>query len=135
MTDELYNPAIAMELVFICFVSAGVCASACGREPHAGTENAAESGLLKTALLLIPLTLIGMVLFFAAGMAAGRLHGVLPMILAQTVPVGLSALVEYRLAGRFALKKTKRILAALLMLLLYIAETVLLIWFGSGMTT
>ena len=98
-------------------------------------ENAAESGLLKTALLLIPLTLIGMVLFFAAGMAAGRLHGVLPMILAQTVPVGLSALAEYRLAGRFALKKTKRILAALLMLLLYLAETALSISIGNGMTT
>ena len=90
---------------------------------------------MKTALLLIPLTLVGMVLFFAAGMAAGRLHSQILMILAQTVPVELSALVEYKLAGRFALKKKKRILAALLMLLLYLAETALYIYIGSGMTT
>lgn len=98
-------------------------------------ENAGERGLLKTGLLLIPLTLVGMVLFFAAGMAAGRLQSQLLLILAQTVPVGLSALAEYKLAGLFALKKKKRILAALLMFLLYMAETVLLIWIGSGMTT
>lgn len=98
-------------------------------------ENVGQSGLLKTGLLLIPLTLVGMVLFIAAGIAAYRLHSQLLMILVQTVVVGLSALAEYRLAGRFALTKKKRILAALLMLLLYLAETALSISIGSGMTT
>ena len=57
------------------------------------------------------------------------------MILAQIVVVGVSALVEYKIAGAFALKKNKRILAVLLMFLLYVVELVLVIDIGSGMTT
>ena len=98
-------------------------------------EDTVEGGLLKACLPVVPLTLIGMVLFIAAGLAAGRMQGRLLMILAQTVAVGLSVLAGYRLAGLAALKKKKRIAAVMLMLLLYIVWTVLFICIGSGMTT
>ena len=98
-------------------------------------EDAGEGGLLKTCLLLVPLTLVGMVLFIAAGIAAGRLQGRFLAAITQTVAVGLSVLAGYRLGGLAALKKKKRIAAVMLMLLLYIVWTVLFIYIGSGMTT
>ena len=98
-------------------------------------ENAEKSGLLKIGLLLVPLTLVGMVLFFVSGMAAGRLHSELFTILAQTVVVGLSVLAEYKFADVSSITKKKRILAVFLMFLLYLIGTVLFIYIASGMTT
>lgn len=102
-------------------------------------ENASKGGLLKTGLLIVPLTLVGMVLFVGAGILVYRMMGTssseLPLILAQIVVVGLSALVEYKITGTFALNKKKRIHAVLLMFLLYMVELVLFIYIGSGMTT
>ena len=97
-------------------------------------ENEEISGLLKICLLLVPLTLVGMVLFFVSGMATSRLHSMLP-ILVQTVAVGLSVFAGYKFAGVSRLKKKKRILAVIFMFFLYIIETVLFIYIASGMTT
>ena len=107
-------------------------AAECIKREH---ENTGESGLLKICLQLVPLTLVGMVLFFVSGMATGRLNSKPLMILAQTIAVGLSVLAEYKLAGFSSLKKNKRIFALLLMFVLYMIETVQLICIVSGMTT
>ena len=101
--------------------------------------NASKGGLLKTGLLLVPLTIVSMVLFIGAGILVYRMMGTssseLPLLLAQIVVVGLSALVEHKIAGTFALNKKKRILAVMLIFLLYMVELVLFIDIGSGMTT
>lgn len=102
-------------------------------------EHASKSGLLKIGLLLVPLTIVGMALFIGDGILVYSMMGTssseLPLILAQIVVVGLSALVEYKIAGTFAINKKKRILAVLLMFLMYMVELFLFIDIGSGMTT
>ena len=108
------------------------------------TGDAKKSGLLKMSLLLLPLTIAGMAAVIAVILLLNKLLcgrnfslGFKQTVTGafQTAAVFLTALAEQKLAKSLALKKGARIFAALLMLLLFIAEMMLFIMIASGCTT